>query len=48
VNFDSYTDRVVGIAAALVNTLTPGERQQLRDCVPLLTRLTTHMNGLRP
>lgn len=24
-NFDSYTDRVVGIAAALVNTLTPGE-----------------------
>jgi hypothetical protein len=25
VNFDSYTDRVVGIAAALVNALTPGE-----------------------
>lgn len=24
-NFDSYTDRVVGVAAALVNTLTPGE-----------------------
>ena len=24
-NFDSYTDRVVGIAAALVNELTPGE-----------------------
>ena len=24
-NFDSYTDRVVGIAAALVNALTPGE-----------------------
>jgi predicted RNA-binding Zn ribbon-like protein len=25
VNFDSYTDRVVGVAAALVNALTPGE-----------------------
>jgi predicted RNA-binding Zn ribbon-like protein len=25
VNFDSYTDRVVGIASALVNALTPGE-----------------------
>jgi predicted RNA-binding Zn ribbon-like protein len=25
VNFDSYTDRVVGVAAALVNVLTPGE-----------------------
>ena len=24
-NFDSYTDRVVGVAAALVNALTPGE-----------------------
>jgi predicted RNA-binding Zn ribbon-like protein len=24
VNFDSYTDRVVGVAAALVNALTPG------------------------
>ena len=24
-NFDSYTDRVVGIAAALVNALTPGQ-----------------------
>lgn len=24
-NFDSYTDRVVGVAAALVNGLTPGE-----------------------
>ena len=24
-NFDSYTDRVVGVAAALVNTLTPDE-----------------------
>lgn len=24
-NFDSYTDRVVGVAAALVNELTPGE-----------------------
>jgi predicted RNA-binding Zn ribbon-like protein len=23
-NFDSYTDRVVGVAAGLVNTLTPG------------------------
>jgi predicted RNA-binding Zn ribbon-like protein len=25
VNFDSYTDRVVGVAAGLVNALTPGE-----------------------
>jgi predicted RNA-binding Zn ribbon-like protein len=25
VNFDSYTDRVVGVAAALVNALTPGQ-----------------------
>ena len=25
-NFDSYTDRVVGVAAALVNALTPGEQ----------------------
>src|SRR5215217_1176475 len=25
VNFDSYTDRVVGVAAALVNALTRGE-----------------------
>jgi predicted RNA-binding Zn ribbon-like protein len=25
VNFDSYADRVVGVAAALVNALTPGE-----------------------
>jgi predicted RNA-binding Zn ribbon-like protein len=25
VKFDSYTDRVVGVAAALVNALTPGE-----------------------
>jgi predicted RNA-binding Zn ribbon-like protein len=25
VNFDRYTDRVVGVAAALVNALTPGE-----------------------
>lgn len=24
-NFDSYTDRVVGVAVALVNALTPGE-----------------------
>jgi predicted RNA-binding Zn ribbon-like protein len=24
-NFDSYTDRVVGVAAAIVNALTPGE-----------------------
>jgi len=24
-NFDSYTDRVVGVGAALVNALTPGE-----------------------
>jgi predicted RNA-binding Zn ribbon-like protein len=24
-NFDSYTDRVVGVAAALVNLLTPGD-----------------------
>ena len=24
-NFDSYTDRVVGVAAGLVNALTPGE-----------------------
>jgi predicted RNA-binding Zn ribbon-like protein len=24
-NFDSYTDRVVGVAAALVNALTPGD-----------------------
>lgn len=24
-NFDGYTDRVVGVAAALVNALTPGE-----------------------
>jgi hypothetical protein len=42
-NFDSYTDRVVGVAAALVNALTPGEeggRPVCLDADRLLSRCT--------
>lgn len=42
------SQRATSLDSAILNTLTPDERQQLRDCVPLLTRLTTHINGRRP
>ncbi|MQY30647.1 MarR family winged helix-turn-helix transcriptional regulator [Nocardia aurantia] len=42
------TQRATSLDSAIRNTLTADERQQLRDCVPLLTRLTTHINGPRP
>ena len=50
-NFDSYTDRVVGVAAALVNALTPGEHggrpvavdqaARLERCAEVLSRPVT-------
>ncbi|MGF6883633.1 DNA-binding MarR family transcriptional regulator [Nocardia sp. GAS34] len=39
--------RATSLDSAIHAALTPDEQQQLRDCVPLLTRLTTHMNGPR-
>ncbi|WP_067888157.1 MarR family winged helix-turn-helix transcriptional regulator [Nocardia vaccinii] len=42
------TQRATSLDSAIHTTLSPDERQQLRDCVPLLTRITTHMSATRP
>ncbi|WP_218025996.1 MarR family winged helix-turn-helix transcriptional regulator [Nocardia miyunensis] len=36
--------RATSLDSAIRDTLTPQERQRLRDCVPLLTRLTARLN----
>ncbi|UBU08805.1 hypothetical protein [Nonomuraea gerenzanensis] len=39
-------DRRAGtLDAAIRDVFTPEERQQLRACVPLLSRLTAHLTG---
>jgi DNA-binding MarR family transcriptional regulator len=40
------TQRSTSLDSAIHSTLTPAEQQQLRDCVPLLTRLTARITGL--
>ncbi|MFD2421768.1 MarR family winged helix-turn-helix transcriptional regulator [Amycolatopsis pigmentata] len=35
--------RATSLSGAIHDALTPHERQRLRDCVPLLIRLTTHL-----
>ncbi|MEG8183086.1 MarR family transcriptional regulator [Nocardia terpenica] len=38
------TQRATSLDTAIRNTLTLAERQHLRDCLPLLTRITAHIN----
>jgi len=48
-NFDSYTDRVGGVAAALVNALTPGQEGGRPVCLGtgrLLSRCTEVLGGV--
>lgn len=37
--------RATWLGAAISDALSPDEQRRLRDCVPLLTRLTTHITG---
>lgn len=47
-NFGSHTDAVVGVAAALVNIATPGERQGRPYAVPTGKDLTTAVGQALP
>ncbi|WP_033292502.1 MarR family winged helix-turn-helix transcriptional regulator [Amycolatopsis jejuensis] len=39
------TQRATSLDSAIHGALTPREQQQLRECVPLLARLTTHLTA---